>query len=149
MHLNLAKAQELIGRAVTEKGEGYIYPHASKSEYGGNCKYVEIIDDLKTDSWDYAPSCIVGHAFISAGVTAEGIYNSSYNESGASILIEYLMDIDAVTGCDDDALAFLGRVQNSQDRGRPWGEAAENAAVGKSWDASKQAYIQHPDSYYL
>lgn len=149
MHLNLAKAQELIGRAISEKGEEYIYPHSSKSEYGSDCKYVEINDDPETNAWDYVPSCIVGHAFVSAGVEAEEIYDSGYNGSGASILVEYLMDTDALTGYDDDALAYLGRVQNSQDRGRPWGEAAEEAAKGKSWDASKQAYVQSPDSYYL
>lgn len=150
MYLNLAKAQELIAEAVKAKGEDYVYPHAQAAGYGSDCKYAEIVENLSDNSWEYVPSCIVGHAFVLGDVmSAADLYDSYYNESGADMLIEEMKENEILEGCDDDALAFLGRVQASQDRARPWGEALKMALAKKAWDWNKGEYVEHDDSYYL
>lgn len=145
MYLDLAKAQELINAAVTEKGAEYVYPHSAVSGLSSDCKYVE----FSSEERGYIPSCIVGHALITGGLDMVAIRESGYNESGITLLVDYLVENELIDGYDDDALAFLARIQNSQDRGRPWGEAVEKAKEGYSWSDSNGNYVKLSDSHYI
>lgn len=83
------------------------------------------------DGWDLSeakPDCLIGCALIGAGVvTMLEILDDGNNEMDIHHLASYIEDHTF----NDDAVAFMGRVQFSQDRGYSWREAIETA-LGES-----------------
>ena len=121
--LNLA--EELLERAVAEKGEGYEYP-----DWASGCYYER----------DDAPSCIVGHVFNYLGLTPEQLGqldapNKHFSDANGQPvsrnnvvsalvpLVAEAFDIELT----EPAAVLLREAQLQQDNGSPWGLAAQRA----------------------
>lgn len=78
--------------------------------YKGMCQYVV----------NGQPGCLVGHALWRLGLIDEGI--ERYNTNDLKIKA-----FDLAWAFDRAELAWLGHVQNRQDRGAPWGVAVKDA----------------------
>lgn len=141
MYLNLEKAQELIANAIADKGEDYIYPNAEGGN--GTCRYVdrEYDNDWGSDHTK-VKGCIIGNALITAlNLDMEDLADENVNEESANALLDYLIEKKHLSGADVEAREYFTRLQTSQDRGRPWGEANENAKQGKIYSTYDQGYI--------
>lgn len=131
LHIDLAKAKELISQAVAERGEEYKYsnPH-SDSENSGyavdtysriegtdgpNCLYIH-----KDVYGNITPGCGVGLALINAGIPKEWFDSIDKNSSVVQEKLVELSDDDKLT-YTDDAAAYLRYFQAMQDFGTPWG----------------------------
>lgn len=123
--VSLNLAEELLERAVAEKGEDYVYPNW---QYG--CSY----------EGNGAPGCIVGHVLSYLGLTPEqlnqldhpGLHFTDVNGDRMSdnstvddiaTLLSEEFDIDLTR----PAQLFLNHAQTEQDGGAPWSVALEEA----------------------
>lgn len=110
-HIDLAKAKELIERAIEERSADYVYvaPEA------GSCVYFR----------DGKPSCIVGLALLYVGLTAEEVVDCAGNVGvDVNRLIEKLGVKHLLT---IEAIDLLDAVQDRQDSKEPWGTAYRRA----------------------
>lgn len=143
MYLNLEKAQELIANAIADKGEDYIYPNAEGGN--GTCKYVdrEYDNDWGSDHTK-VKGCIIGNALITAlNLDMEALDGLYVNEESANAFLDYLVDEKLLSGVGEGVRLYFANLQTSQDRGRPWGEANENAKLGKMWVTWKDTYVEN------
>lgn len=139
IELTLAKAQELIQSAIDDRGADYVYPKSST----GACTYVDIGYQGEDNERTFEKGCIVGHAFISAlDLDVEEIADKYVNDEGAASFLAWLVEYNYVTKTHIDALDYIERVQRNQDAGRQWGEANEQALLGKVWVKSYEAYME-------
>lgn len=145
--LDLAKAQFLVDQAIKQRGEDYKY-----EKQGGSCLYVhpsevwnEEFDEYDSNYEDATPGCLVGLAFIKAGVpTTEFEF---CNEEDSNALVRYLKREGFIESATEDAQAFLYNVQTSQDNGHSWGVAVEAANRGKYLDPKGNEKAHDPFSY--
>lgn len=103
-------ALELLRKAVEEKGAGWVDPNAAE---GQGCQYV---DDQG------APSCIVGHAMVFAGVPSSDLI-----EDGDVYDLAQGLTHKERLYLERGALRVMMEAQSWQDRGTTWGEALEAA----------------------
>lgn len=131
LHIDLAKAQELISQAVAERGEEYKYsnPHAdwenvnyrvdtyasSDGSNGPNCLYIH-----KDVNGDITPGCGVGLALINAGIPKEWFDGVEENSSTVHDKLRELNNCDKLT-YTSDAADYLRYFQAEQDYGTSWG----------------------------
>lgn len=131
LHIDLAKAKELISQAVAERGEEYKYsnPHADRESVnysvdtyssesgnnGPNCLYIH-----KDDNGNITPGCGVGLALINAGVPKEWFDSADRNSSTVHDKLRELSDDDKLT-YTGEAADYLRWFQAEQDFGTPWG----------------------------
>ena len=132
--VSLNEAEELLERAVTEKGADYVY-----GKRGGACNYER----------DGAPSCIVGHVLSYLGLTVEQL--ATLDNPDKFYVNECGYPVSADTGITDiaqllaselgidltfPAAELLQNAQFDQDNGVPWGTAVVLAkdAVGQYRD---------------
>lgn len=115
---NVIKAAE---QAVAEKGEDFVYitpdGQSGNSEWSAPCKYIHGTNE----DGSQIPGCIVGNIFIRMGYTIPEWFDSDGGRP-ASDLYLYLAEGKEWS---QKISAFLGRMQNAQDHGRPWGFALE------------------------
>lgn len=97
------EAYALLTKFVEEKGADYVY--AAPNEESEACLYV----------YNGAPSCLVGHVLVAAGVPFEEI--KEVEETSAHTAVPRLLDVSV------DLADALDAAQKKQDGGRPWGEA--------------------------
>lgn len=142
LELTLAKAQEMVEKAIEERGADYIYPKANT----GSCTYVDIthVGAAEDEVEELNKGCIVGHIFISElGLNLGTLANSYVNDEGAGSFVEYLTVKKYLTpDTDPEVVDYLERLQRSQDAGRPWGDAHEQAKLGKHWSRAYKTYIE-------
>lgn len=141
MYLNLAKAQELVDSAIAEMGADYVYPNSGP---GTVCNYVDEDWSGVAESGDepvLSKGCIVGHAFINAGFDMETLHASNVNEEGSNSLLDYLEGQAFLEGYNEEARVYLALVQRSQDYGKAWGEANEQAKLGNTWSTYNNQWI--------
>lgn len=137
MHLTLKLAQELVDGAIALRGEDYVYGGGERAD----CAYVNKEEkfDFEKSSWEvtYHPGCIVGTAFLLAfpQIDQEDLYSKAVNESTCSSFIDWLHHNGYLRQSDDEAVDYLESLQQSQDAGRPWGEANEMAKQGMTWQS--------------
>lgn len=107
--LTYEKANELLDRAIAEKGADYVN---EKTEYGS---------DGDTDCFYFTPegvpSCIIGHVMHYLGFGPNDV-----NEHSAARAQPAIRQV-----AGEDVVSFLMNVQSKQDRGLPWGYAVEQA----------------------
>jgi hypothetical protein len=110
-HLTLSLANELIERAIAEKGEDYVYlnPEGNRD----NCYNWHLQPDGQV-----VPGCIVGHVWHYLGFQPDEVNAGA----GVSAVVGELV-ISGRLNCERDALQFLWRMQVHQDLGIPWGVA--------------------------
>lgn len=139
LNLTLEKAQSMVEAAIAEMGADYVYPNA-----GGSCQYVDTAyQGVHFEEVVHARGCIVGHAFINElNLDLEGLASSYVNDEGSGSFLEYLKDEGLITYEEDgEAEKYLRYLQRSQDTGRPWGEAHEQAKLGNTWSSIYENYI--------
>lgn len=116
MILNTERVVDLLQEVMTEKGEGYVYPHIPNAVGGVGCRY----------EYQGAPSCLVGHVLYRAGWPVEVL--KFLDESGSSARELWCIDvpegIDIVT---QKAAEVLELAQTYQDSGDTWGFAVQRA----------------------
>lgn len=95
----------LMEEAVAERGSDYQYDTLS------GCDYVR----------DGEPSCIVGCVLAAAGVPLDKLHQ--YEGTSASMVVDAVAPHE---WADPDIRSALELAQESQDSGRPWGEALED-----------------------
>jgi hypothetical protein len=98
-------------RDVAERHPDYVYPGGL--DQGGGCFYVT----------DGKPSCLLGHAFWNLDMVDGNIENSDLNHQG----ILTILDTFGLEDADEPELAWLERVQESQDSGQTWRDAVQFA----------------------
>ena len=132
LNLDLEKAKELVGLAIAERGDDYVYPNPGQCRNVDNISY-DVWDDNEEEyvaSFDGAtPGCLVGHALFLGGIPLSTMGANGVNDEGSDDLLSHLRNLDLIT-CDSSAMAYLANVQSSQDSLAPWGKAAEAAARG-------------------
>lgn len=101
------EALALLGRAVNEMGEDYVYPVYDE----GFCKYFRE---------DGSPSCIVGFVLDYKGISIEHY---------ATLNAEEVNELRAggVIDLTDKAIAVLEAAQRTQDHSGTWGDALAEA----------------------
>lgn len=116
---------ELISytRMIANKQPDKIYQRMNPfREDAGACVYVE-----KLSSGNYAPSCILGHAFIGLGMKPE-LFDEELHIDVGSWEIDHVLDRLGYHYDDGDPrVEWLSRVQSRQDSGTPWGRAVSMA----------------------
>jgi hypothetical protein len=135
VHIDLAKAKALVEECIAERGEKHVY-----EKEGSTCKYVHNVGQVmgenefeyEDDFSEAVPGCIVGLALSKAGVPLE-FMGGSRNMDGSNDLLDAAQRHGHLT-YTDQAEAFLGNCQASQDGGAEWGEAAKQAALGNQLD---------------
>lgn len=116
LHIDYAKAKELLEQAVQERGEDYVYEPQTYMV----CLYVHTEED---DS--LTPGCGVGVALVNAGIPIQVVKNM--NEVGsAGFAIRRLKEMGYLT-FTDKGLELLKEFQYRQDRENPWGSSLEYA----------------------
>lgn len=111
--IDTPRALELLRKAVADKGEEYVYPHANSG-----CVNVEYDDDIE----EYYPSCIVGHALYHAGIDPAVIAEAGADEASVEELSYY-----GIAEFSEDAENVMSMAQLLQDRGFLWGVALKAA----------------------
>jgi len=117
--ITLAIVTELLHRAVEEKGAGYVYPRST--DFETRCLYVE----------NGAPSCIVGHVLVEAGLPVEVVamldtFNG--NGWGGGVGAGRLAELPFKRyNISLPAASVLAIAQAEQDAGATWGEAVARA----------------------
>lgn len=121
--LTYAEFKATLVKLAEEKPD-FIYKEAERD--GENvplCVNVELIDGK------WAPSCLIGQAFVALGVEAEDMVDMEEEDAGT--LSTYLEESGAVNfslGWDYAHLRMLAaEAQQGQDRGLPWREAVTHA----------------------
>lgn len=133
--LDLAKAQFLVDQAIKQRGEDYKY-----EKQGFSCLYVhpsevwnEEYEEYDLNYEDATPGCLVGLAFIKAGVPTTEF--ESCNDEDSRALVRHLKREGFIESATEDAQQFLYNAQASQDNGHSWGVAVEAANRGKYLDS--------------
>lgn len=137
MYLDLAKAQELVDSAIAEMGADYVYPNSGS---GNTCSYVD--ESYDDQGMSLVKGCIVGHAFINAGFNMEELYNSGVNHEGSNSLLTHLDEEGFISGYNEEARVYLALLQRSQDFGKTWGEANEQAKLGNAWSVYSEDWVE-------
>jgi hypothetical protein len=115
VEISLDEAKELLGRAVKERGEDYVYAPPLDPETGANpCVYFSPADK--------APSCMVGYVLSYKGVTYEDLAATDSTITEVQSLVE-----EGHLRVDNETLALLTVAQVEQDQGQTWGRALEEA----------------------
>jgi hypothetical protein len=115
--ITVEQAREGLRKALEEKGEDYVYPHALTGE---NCVYAEP---------DGSPSCLVGHAIYYIdreafnALAAEEAEHWDEEMDGLPITSVRSIDIDK------SALRALAEAQDIQDTKGTWGAAFKGFEV--------------------
>jgi hypothetical protein len=119
---SLAKARELLKRAVATQGRKFVYNQNGM----GMCYYLP-----QTDAPDNSPKkrtgCLIGTMFTLAGVPAEVLEQNEH--AGVRVVLRNLQnrDIIDIAGETDIIDEYLTRAQTQQDTGATWGEAYDYA----------------------
>lgn len=108
INLTVERAHTLLKEIVAEKGPDFVY----KRPEGEMCAYLEDLED-----GGVVPSCLFGHLFLRAGVSAGDI--APHEGCGVVALFRFLTD------AEENALIVRAsaEAQASQDTGQPWGRA--------------------------
>ncbi|WP_037355444.1 hypothetical protein [Amycolatopsis orientalis] len=110
----MAKALELLERAVKEKGADYLYPRTYTAGLPV-CAYER----------NGKPSCLVGTALSYTGVTVEQL--REMDAAGYASFARLYMDDRLPVELTDDAVDVFQAAQTAQDIGDIWGTALEKA----------------------
>jgi len=125
----------ILDRLVTEKGRDYVYPYAGQG--GNDCMYVERIGDNPSDVFpeennyypvpveELAPSCIVGHLLVKAGMTVSDVLTMGNTDAWETLWTNYGFLIPNDWAEDEELMQALSWLQNDQDTTVPWGVAVD------------------------
>lgn len=130
-------AIELLGQAVAEKGEDYVY---ANEEQPGSCTYVHGYRDVTVMETEFnveetetiqvaplTPGCLVGNALHRFGVPLEAFAELGLNDD--TPVATALSDLEAhgYLTYTRGAQIVLSVAQNNQDQGCTWGASVETA----------------------
>jgi hypothetical protein len=128
VEITLDEAKELLGRAVKEKGEDYVYEplrEGGRPHGRPQCAYF--------NPEDGCPSCMVGYVLSYKGVTYESLDATGSVVTEVQDLVE-----EGHLQVDNETLALLTVAQVEQDQGQTWGRALEEALA--TYAESAEAY---------
>lgn len=113
--IDVGTALDLLTRAVTKGGEDFVYrPVGDQSRRYG--RYVYALDGK--------PHCIVGHALAQASVDVAQL-EAMHDQRLRDLYRDGRLPVTLSLG----ALIALDAAQQSQDRGRTWGAALDDATA--------------------
>lgn len=123
------RALALLRQAVEQKGEDYVYPSGDPYSVGTKtCTYER----------DGEPSCLVGHVLFIAGVPVEVLarldqygetefrtlaYGSTCEDDDGNEEVLQEPVLHEYAALTEEAVEALSAAQDTQDRGRTWGQA--------------------------
>ena len=108
--LTMKLANELLDKAIAERGADYVYNPPEEMASQGQCYYVH----------GDQPGCIVGHVLNLFGVSLETL--STVEGNDAFYAIRKLLP-----STSEVVREFLTDIQHNQDNGMRWGEAVNEA----------------------
>lgn len=130
IELSYDGALALLQRAVSERGEDYVYvprDHADSNEESvTTCRYFKA---------DGTPSCGVGLALSYMDLTKAELDEHDIN---VGIGVTGLTRAELVEG-ENRAISLLAYFQQMQDEGKPWGKALEFAITSVQEDDRSRA----------
>lgn len=127
-------ALKLMGEAVAERGEDFVYHQERGAE---ECRYIHDTESYESedgrwhaehDSDNWTPGCLVGAALIKGGVSMKQIMETGSNEDGSDLLLRRLEVAGVVGEVTPEAVAVIATAQSLQDRGDSWGFALIRAS---------------------
>lgn len=124
IEIDLPRAVELVLGEIAKKPEGYKYQdHPMVPPY----ETIFCRNILPNGSGGYGPGCLIGSAFISAGVTVKEIFDCDGISSDVRALVGRLNGTDMTLTVTDAAHSYLDHCQSWQDSGNTW--SASHAAA--------------------
>lgn len=126
--INYDRARDLVHAEIMKEGADYVY-----SAKGALTACVNVTLD---ESGDIVGSCLVGRALLSAGLDPHDLLDHADSD------IHGLFAVVDTLFLTSKAVAFLSRVQSSQDQGVKWGDAFK-VGVGEAEEYNEE------DTYYL
>ena len=126
IQLTLPNILAFADEAVAEKGSDYVYVNHN-GEVAGKDSWVDCSNwHFDDELQKRVPGCIVGNILNRAGVSLDDMPQ----DDGSHDLLSRLLNCDVIEIDDErerEVRTFLGRAQELQDNGTPWGEAVEKA----------------------
>jgi hypothetical protein len=141
VEITKAEAEELLARAVKERGKRHVYRHPVVPGYGELCVYF--------NPEDGAPSCIVGHVLAYKGLSLDSLVQGDINLNTYAA-VGTLIDLDVIK-VDSETQALLEIAQSEQDSGMPWGRAVKEARETCGTRAEQyetEGYDDPSDAYF-
>lgn len=123
LHIDLAKAKELLSAAIYERGADYVYPYDTCVYWVAEGEEMAASNDPhgSTIVPKTEPGCLIGLAMHLAGVDADIVRMRNEGED-VNGLLAHLRDEGAIT-YTEKAERYLKNAQTHQDNGKTWGDA--------------------------
>ena len=120
---------EFVSAIVKAAASNPEFIYNSAEDRSGTCYYFqpEYADEQAwhPTSYSAAPSCIIGHALASCGVTSDMISDANLQSEGIDNqkFSKFFADHDIILS--HEAIQFASVVQYTQDNNSPWGVAVD------------------------